>query len=246
MTQFFSDFWNILRLDEKAFNRLGDDQSGLGKSLRLFLAVSLLITIGGLVSSLSTGPKAVGYGLDALETRLDQLLTWRLPPSLENYVTNLSEKVESISTALEQYSPPLGKDASHTIRSLGKWLSASLTLLGIWLSAALAVFLVAKIFKGRGELRNHVTVFLLGFTPQILLIISSFAFLNSALGWIGSLLTVIAFIWSLAVVMTGIRIVHQLSTGKSLLILLVTFLIVVFLLPALSVALASLVMTIVL
>jgi len=246
MTQIFSDFWNILKLDGKVINKIGDDKAGLWTSLRLFLVISLFITFGGLVASLSTGPKAVGNGLDALETRLDQLLMRRLPSSLENYVTNLSEKVESISTTLEQFSPPLGREASYTIRSIGKWLSAPLTLLGAWMAAALAVFLVAKILKGQGELRNHVNVFLLGFTPQILLVLSSFAFLHSALGWVGGILAVVAFFWSLAVLIAGMRNVHQITVGKSLAVLVVTFLVFAFLLPALSIALASIIAMIVL
>jgi len=246
MTQIFSDFWNILKLDGKVINKIGDDKAGLWTSLRLFLVISLFITFGGFVASLSTGPKAVGNGLVALETRLDQLLTRRLPSSLENYVTNLSEKVESISTALEQYRPPLGREASYTIRSIGKWLSAPLTLLGAWMAAALAVFLVAKILKGQGELRNHVNVFLLGFTPQILLVLSSFAFLHSALGWVGGILAVVAFFWSLAVLIAGMRNVHQITVGKSIAVLAVTFLVFAFLLPALSIALASIIAMIVL
>jgi len=246
MTQIFSDFWNILKLDGKVINKIGDDKAGLWTSLRLFLVISLFITFGGLVASLSNGPKAGGNGLVALETRLDQLLTRRLPSSLEDYVTNLSEKVESISTALEQYRPPLGREASYTIRSIGKWLSAPLTLLGAWMAAALAVFLVAKILKGQGELRNHVNVFLLGFTPQILLVLSSFAFLHSALGWVGGILAVVAFFWSLAVLIAGMRNVHQITVGKSIAVLVVTFLVFAFLLPALSIALASIIAMIVL
>jgi hypothetical protein len=244
MTQFLSDFWNVLKLDRKVLRAIGDDRTGLWISLRLFLVISLLITIGELTSSLSTGPKGVGDGLDTLEARLDQLLTRRLPSSVGNFVTNLSENVKSISTSLEQYAPPLGKEASYAIRSIGNWLSAPLSLLGGWMVAALAVFLVAKIFKGQGELRNHVAVFLLGFAPQILLVVSSFAFLNSTLGWIGSILAVIAFIWSLIVIIAGIGNVHQLSAGKSLLILFVTFFIFAFLLPALSIAFASLLVVI--
>ena len=246
MTQLFSDFWNILKLDGKVINKIGDDKAGLWTSLRLFLVISLLITFGGFVASLSTGPKAVGNGLVGLEARLDQLLTRRLPSSLEDYVTNLSEKVESISAALEQYRPPLGREASYTIRSIGKWLSAPLTLLGAWMAAALAVFLVAKILKGQGELRNHVNVFLLGFTPQILLVLSSFAFLHSALGWVGGILAVVAFFWSLAVLIAGMRNVHQITVGKSIAVLVVTFLVFAFLLPALSIALASIIAMIVL
>lgn len=244
MTQFFSDFWKVLKLDGKTINTIGDDKTGLWKSLRLFLVISLFITFGGLIAALSTGPRAAGNRLDAFETRLDQLLTRRLPSSFEDFITNLSEKVESVSATLEQFSPPLGKEASYTIRSIGKWLSAPLTLLGGWMSAALAVFLVAKIFKGRGELKNHISVFLLGFTPQILLVISSFAFLHSTLGWIGSVLAFVAFFWSLAVLITGIRNVHQLSIGISLSVLIVTFLVFAFLLPALSIALASIVVAI--
>jgi hypothetical protein len=245
MTQFFSDFWNILKLDGKVLKKIGDDQTGLWTSLRLFLVISLLITFGGLVTSLSTEPQGIGTGIDSLEVRVNQLLARRLPPSLENYVTNLSYKLQSISNAMEQYSPPLGREASYTLRVIGKWLSAPLTLLGGWMAAALAVFLVAKVLRGQGELRNHVNVFLLGFTPQILLVVTNFAFLHSILGWIGSILAFVAIFWSLAVLIAGMRHVHQITVGKSIAVLLVTFLVFAFLLPAISILLTSVVILIV-
>ncbi len=245
MTQFFSDFWNTLKLDAIVFNKIGDDKVGLWTSLRLFLVISLLITFGGLVSSLSSEPKGIGTGIDSLEARLSQLSARRLPPSIENYVTNLSDRLQSISNTLEQYRPPLGKEASYTLRTIGKWLSAPLTMLGGWMAAALAVFLVAKVLKGQGELRNHVNVFLLGFIPQILLVISSFAFLHSTLGWIGGILAFVAFFWSLAVLIAGMRTVHQITVGRSIAVLVVTFLVFAFLLPAFSVLLTSVVMMLV-
>jgi hypothetical protein len=245
MTQIFSDFWNILKLDGKVLNKIGDDKTGLWTSLRLFIVISLLITFGGLVSSLSTEPQGIGTGIDSLEVQLNQLLARRLPPSLENYVANLSDTLQSISNTLEQYSPTLGKETSYTLRAIGKWLSSPLTFLGGWMAAALAVFLVAKVLKGQGELRNHVNVFLLGFTPQILLVISSFAFLHSTLGWIGSILAFVAFFWSLAVLIAGMRNVHQITAGKSIAVLVVTFLVFAFLLPAFSILLSSIVMMIV-
>jgi len=245
MTQIFSDFWNILKLDAIVFNKIGDDNVGLWTSLRLFLVISLLITFGGLVSSLSSEPQGIGTGIDSLEARVNQLLSRKLPPSLENYVTNLSGSLQSISNTLEQYRPPLGKEASYTLRAIGKWISAPLTLLGGWMAAALAVFLVAKVLKGQGELRNHVNVFLLGFTPQILLIISSFAFLHSTLGWVGGILAFVAFCWSLAVLIAGMRNVHQITVGRSIAVLVVTFLVFAFLLPAFSILLSTIVVMIV-
>ncbi len=245
MTQFFSDFWNILKLDGNVLNKISSDKAGLWTSLRLFLVISLLITFGGLVSSLSTEPQGIGAGIDSLEVRVNQLLARRLPPSLENYVANLSDTLQSISNTLEQYSPPLGKETSYILRAIGKWLSAPLTFLGGWMAAALAVFLVARVLKGQGELRNHVNVFLLGFTPQILLVISSFAFLHSTLGWIGSILAFVAFFWSLAVLIAGMRNVHQITVVKSIAVLVVTFLVFAFFIPAFSILLSTIVMMIV-
>jgi hypothetical protein len=63
------------------------------------------------------------------------------------------------------------------------------------MSAALAVFLIAKLLKEKGEIREHFSLFLLGFSPQILVLISSFSFVNPVLGVVGSLLNLIAGIW---------------------------------------------------
>jgi hypothetical protein len=246
MAQFFTDFWKVLRLEGQVFNKIGDDQKGLWISLRLFILVSLLVALGGLVSSLSTGPKGVGTGLDALETRLEQLNQRSLPPSMENAIVMVSEKILAISSALEQYRPPLGREASHILRTIGNWLSAPLTYLGRWMSAALAVFLVARGFKGQGELRNHVSVFLLGFLPQILLVVSSFAFLSSAPGWLGNILAVAAFFWSFMVLIAGLKTVHQFSTARSLAVLVITLLIFLVVLPFVSVILASILAAVIL
>jgi Ca2+/Na+ antiporter len=78
------------------------------------------------------------------------------------------------------------------------------------------------------------------------LVISSFAFLHSTLGWIGGSLAFVAFFWSLAVLIAGMRNVHQITVGRSIAVLVVTFLVFVFLIPVFSVSLISIVMMVVL
>jgi DMSO/TMAO reductase YedYZ heme-binding membrane subunit len=70
--------------------------------------------------------------------------------------------------------------------------------------------------------------------------------LHSALGWVGGILAVVAFFWSLAVLIAGMRNVHQITVGKSIAVLVLTFLVFAFLLPAVSIALASIIAMIVL
>jgi hypothetical protein len=242
MTNLFVDFWKILKLDGQVFEKIRDDEAGLWIALRLFLVVAVIITLGGLVSALTSGPTGLGGELNALETRLEQLSAQKLPGFLETSVLSLSSKVETISTTLEQYQPPLGKNVSYTIRSIGKWLSAPLALLGGWFSASLAVFLVAKALKGKGDIREHVSIFLLGFAPSILLIVSSFSFLFSNYGWISNILNFAAFIWCLIIVVVGLKVVHGISSGKALVVLLVACLVFLVVLPMVAIAPFSIVL----
>ena len=243
MTNFFVDFWKILKLDGQVLEKIRDDKAGLWIALRLFLVVAVMITLGGLVSALTSAPTGLGGNLSTLETRLEQLSAQKLPGFLETYVLSLSAKVETISTTLEQYQPPLGKNVSYTIRSIGNWLSAPLALLGGWFSASLAVFLVAKALKGKGDIREHVSIFLLGFTPSILLIVSSFSFLFSNYGWIGNILNFAAFVWGLIIVVVGLKVVHGISSGKAFVVLLVAFLVFFVVLPIVAIVPFSIILT---
>ena len=234
MSQFFSDYWKILKLDGQSMKRIGDDKSGLGISLKLFFLVAAIITLGGLVSSLSSGPGGFGSRLDNLDAKLNQILGRRLPPSLENAITQLSDRVNEATAKLDQFQPPLGKNASYIIRSIGNWLSELFLLLSRWMIACMAIFLVAKLFKGGGDLREHVSVLLLGIAPCILLVFSSFSFVHFSLAAVGTLLSLAAVVWSVLIIIKGLRLVHDFSTGKAVLVLLTSFLVFVVLLPAIA------------
>jgi hypothetical protein len=233
MENFFSDYWKILKLDVSIFEKIRNDKLGFNVSLRLFLVISLTISLGTLAAALAAGPKGIASRLENSVAQLEQLST-NVPPAFSNSVTTLQKQVEEISAALDKYQPPLGRDMSYTIRAFGQWLSTPLLFLSSWMVASLAVFIFAKILKGQGDLREHINLFLLGFAPQILLIVSSFSFFNTFLGLTGGILRIGALVWSLAVIIKGLNTVHGFATIKSLGVLILTFLFFGVLLPALS------------
>lgn len=244
MSNFFSDFWKILRVDGAAIARIRDDKSGFLVALRLFLVVSLFMTLGGFISALDSEPAGIGSNLERLSSRLDQLAD-RLPSPLSSNITQLQATMDGAAASLQQYQPPLGKDISYFLRAIGKWLSTPLALLGGWLTAALAVFIVARIFKGKGELREHVSVFLLGIAPLFLLVVSGLPSLTAPLGVIGSLLNFVAYGWSFIILISAIKIAHGFGNGKAILTLLSTFVVFVIVIPAILLLPSSLVLSLI-
>jgi flagellar biosynthesis protein FliQ len=223
MIDFLSSFWKILKLDSQVYEKTRDDKAGILFALKLFLVISVILSLGPFVTTLTSEPQGVLSRLENMTSRLDQLSV-RLPAVLTDGITSLQQKVESISSTLEQYQPPLGRNLSYSLRAFGAGLSLPLILLGGWLAAALAVFLVAKILKGKGEIREHISVFLLGFAPQILAVVASFAFLGPILGITGNLLKFVAIIWSLVIVILALKIAHGFSTGRAIGVLLLSLL----------------------
>jgi hypothetical protein len=233
MANFFSDYWKILKLDVSVFERIRNDKSGFIFAIRLFLVISLTISFGTLAATLAAGPQGVASSLENSASKLEQLST-SVSPAFEGVVTTLQKQVDAITSALNKYQPPLGRDVSFTIRALGQWISAPLALLGAWMAAGLAVFIVAKILKGQGDLRAHINVFLLGFAPQILLIVSSFSFFNTFFGITGGILGIAAIVWSLVIIIKSLNTVHGFGNMKSLGVLILTFLFFGVLIPVLS------------
>jgi Yip1 domain len=244
MLNFFSDFWKILRVDGATISKIRDDKLGFLIALRLFLVVTLFMTLGGFISALASEPAGIGSNLEQFSNRLDQLAD-RLPSFLSSNITQLQATIDGAVESLQQYQPPLGKDISYFLRSFGKWLSSPLALLGGWLTAALAVYIVARIFKGKGELREHVSVFLLGIAPLFLMIVYGLSHFSATLGSLGLLLNFAAYVWSFFILIAAIRIAHGFGNGKAFLTLLSTFVVFVVVIPAMLMLLSSFIISLI-
>jgi hypothetical protein len=237
MANFFSDFWKILKLDIQPYEKIKTEKVGMWTALRLFLVIALLAAAGELVSSLTANRPSLSSSLDDIANRA-QALSDTLPPVLGESFAQVAQTANNFSTTLESVQPPLGKEVSNVLRDFGGWLSIPLSKLGGWMSAALAVFVVAKLFKGKGEIREHFSLFLLGFTPQILLLISGFSFTNTLLNFLVGVLNLAAWIWSLVIVTVALDVVHGFGKGKAfasiIIALVLSFLIFGVLIPGIS------------
>jgi hypothetical protein len=233
MADFFSDFLKILKLDIKVFEKVKNDKTGFWFSLRLFLIIAILATVGQFTASMASQRPGLTSTLDTIAIQA-QDLSVRFSSNLSAIFSQISQLANNISTTLEKYQPPLGREASNVLRGIGAWLSTPLYLLSGWMIAAFLVFIVAKLFKGKGEIREHFSLFLLGFSPQILVLVSGFSFLNPILSVVGSLLSLVAWIWSLVIVTIALDVAHDFGKGKAFAVLVITFLIFAVLIPLIT------------
>jgi hypothetical protein len=69
MANFYSDFWKILKLDIQPFEKVKNDKAGLLFTLRLFLVVAVIATVGEFANSLASQRTSLTSALDNIATQ---------------------------------------------------------------------------------------------------------------------------------------------------------------------------------
>lgn len=223
MPTLWTGYWNILKLDETTLQAVKASRDGFWFALKLFIIVGLVVGLGKLIDRVNvmqqpTLPGVVHNVAQGLET-----VSVALPPVLAQPLSEVATAVTDLETTLSQFQPPLGKGASRFIRLVGDWLSTPLTMMATWLHFMLIIFLFAKALHGKGSLDQHISLLTLAAAPQVLLLFSyltlDVAGLNM-LGFAGRLLTIIAWIWSLVIVIKGLAVAHEFSQNEAVKVLL--------------------------
>jgi hypothetical protein len=257
MRTLWGSYWKVLILSKEPFEATRQAQDGLWFSIRLFLIVALIASLGTLAAAAGTVQKTT------LAERLEGLASH--VSTLANQVDTLTggtlgfliAPLRSASATLQQYSnafkavqPPLGTDLSRIVRLVGTWLATPLVLLGAWMGASLAVWVIAVGLGAAGTLRQHLGLLLLAFSPQILTFFSYIpAAQASQVAWLGTatrLLGVIAFVWSLVIAVRALSIAHGFSNGRALGILVLTAFIFLAVIPAVLAAISGVVLGLIL
>lgn len=231
MAAMFSRYWKILTLDEATFRALKDSKESLWFSIRLFLVLALIASLGSLT--------AIGRILEepTLAERFQQLAAAaraevdRFPLLLGEPLQNMASTLDQAAANLTEIQPPLGNRSSRIIRLVGKWLGTPLDLLGGWMGAALAVWLVARMMGGQGSLRQHFSLLLLAFAPQVLRFMQYLPASLTPPQAIVGLLVLSAWMWSLAIGVYVLAVAHELTLRKAALVLLTTFFIFLMAIP---------------
>lgn len=234
MMYFLAQFWGVLTLEPAVYAAIKNNKNGVWIALRFFILAAVLATIGQLssVGDLLQKPDVSDF-FDKMALRFEG---WgRLHPLLlGDAMSDLSGSMQETSAFFTSLQPPLGKDTSLILRASGRWLQTPLNLLAAWLTASMAIFAAARLFDGKGSLREHVSLFLLAFLPQALAIFNSFAAINASFAMAGQVFLVAAWIWGFFILFLALKTIHNLGRPVTILLAVLAFTIFEFVSGSLS------------
>jgi len=232
-------YWKTLLLDSELFVTLKSVRNGFWSAIELFLVVGLLTTLGMLA------PIRVMVQRPTLAERTNQLAAQvdsfasGYPKLLAAPIQEVAASISNLARKFTEYQPPLGVRPSRVIRLIGEWLAAPLNLLGVWMGSLLGIWVVARLLGGQGSLREHLSLLLLAFAPQILTFLNYIPSQNSTLSTVGRMLSVIAILWSLLIATQALVAAHRLKQNQAILVLVIYFIAVFLAVPALLVVLSG-------
>jgi hypothetical protein len=190
------------------------------------LIAGLPAFIGGLIESVNPGPDAaeVQAAMDGVEQTFTQLAPFMgdLPPAMREQILDQINQVVELAVGAERQIADLPRllpsPVDAIFESFGRYASrpfadTSLPLtgvtLGTWLGYGIWVMLFAKLLGGRAGLVSFFGTTALYAVPFLL---TFFNFIPV----LGPLLTLIAFIWGLAIYVKATAVSHQLSAGRAI------------------------------
>jgi hypothetical protein len=262
------EYSHILQLHTPTYLAFKQAPDGLARALQLFFIVTLIAGIGVLFGiPVQAGRMVLAEGLDEAQGVVDTLSRAiepflnngipgvNVPPELSAAVGEASAAAgETLNALLATFEteaallePPLGTTASRIIRQFGRWLATPFAVMGDYLGLALAAMLAAKLLGGRATLSQHLTAVLLAAAPLVLLLPAFIPDMSSvttlataaAIGVFGRLIALVALAWAAIILIKGLALAHEFSWERAAGSLLLAWLAVTLLLPALGVLLLT-------
>lgn len=225
-----STFWRVLSFRGPAYQAVKADQQGFATALKIFIVVALIAALGQLLAlqgiaqhhSIYERLATAGTNLQARAADLQERAAGRLLPDFlatplsttAQWLDDFSQWLTGLAQVLESGQPPLGKELSQSLIVIGGWLTSPFSALELWLPAAMLLFVCAKLLHGSGSIREHMSLVLLAFAPQVLMVLGQFS-LVTALQALAGVLGLIAILWSFAILIVALRHAHGFSVGRS-------------------------------
>jgi hypothetical protein len=221
------EFWKVLLLRPEAFEAVRRSETGLWISLRLFVAAGLIASIGVVYGELrDLGGGSFSDHLASTAAAIDDTAAgWpgRWMPATAGALATAADRLAGAAAAIASVEPPLGPSASQALRAIGAWVSRPFAALATWLAAFLPLMLAARLIGGRGSLRQQTSLLLLGFLPQALTLLSSFALPPGTSGaGAAAVLHLVAALWSLVIVVAALAAANGFSVGQATKVLVAT------------------------
>jgi hypothetical protein len=217
-------FWKILTFRGQAFQGIKNDEMGFGTALRFFIVVALVASLGqllalqGIAQQQNISSQMAAAGAD-LEARAQGAY---LPAIIADPMHALAQWLTEFSQVLEAGQPPLGKGVSQFVNVMGGWLASPFNALAVWLPGAVLLFVCAKLLRGAGSVRQHLSLVMLAFAPQVITLAGQLG-LIPGLHALGGLFSALAWLWSLALLIFALMQAHGFTAGRSIGTLLLAF-----------------------
>ena len=241
----------ILRLDTEPFLAIKQAQDGLWWALKLLFVIGLIVGLGkwadlGLgrptlaerVETLAGHVERAGTQIEQAGTNMSGLTEQLLGGPIRgigSFLTgDVTEFLTSLETGVRDLEPPLGVRPSRVVKMFGDWVGTPFQLVASWLPYTLLVLLIAKLWGGQGSLRQHLSLTALAVAPQVLSVLTTVpptSVLAIALGIFGQALSLVAAIWSLAILWKAVTIAHEMDLKRSALTLIGAFVVLYIALP---------------
>lgn len=232
---------DAITLKPEPYQRLAA-QSSLRTALLIVLVVGLII---GAVSALLGIPglfrspqDEVARGIASFEDILDQVMSFsgQSTPETAAVIDLIKSGIETWKPYIEQLaavSAPLPSFFGRFLNWIGNWLSSPFSLMASWLAISIWIMLFARLLGGRGSLVSYLSASSLSVIPHLL---SIFGFVPC----LGGVLGLAAGIWGLVIQYKAVQVSHDLSQGRSILAVLLPYILLAVIISLLTIVFAAL------
>lgn len=231
----FSSWTNLakdaLTLKPEPFQRLASPPASLRSAIAIVVVVGLLI---GAVHALVGIPALVSpprFDADSFVSELTNQVqqSWYNSSLIrgEEPSPEVKEIQDTIISSIESFTPSVKKIAAvqtplpaflvRLLQWLGAWLSKPFALLASWLFISVWIMLFARLLGGQGNLLPYLSASALSTIPHLL---HAFDFIPC----LGTIIWLVAGVWGLIIQVKAVEITHGLSQGKSILAVVLPYL----------------------
>jgi hypothetical protein len=254
MKTWLNTLWNASLLRSEAFSGLRDRRDVFFQGFLVIVAVSLLVGLPAFVMNLvaAAQPRGTEAQLEQASAEIEKALTQIepllsfMPAAEREQLAQIPQMIKPwISAGVEIANLPaiLPSPLGALLQAFGKWISLpfadagfplAAVSLATWLGYGLWVMLLAKLLGGRGTLAGFFGTSALYAVPHVL---SFFAWIPC----VGSILSLIAFVWGVLIYVKAVVVSHELPLGKAVVAALLPMAAIVLLVLAAAVLFGALI-----
>jgi hypothetical protein len=242
MKAWLNTLWNASLLRSEAFRGFRDRRDVFFQGFLIIVAIALLVGmptfVGNLVravqpplseAQLEEATIQIENGLKQIEPFLGSM-----PAEARQQLTEVTRMIKTwsaVGVEISNLDTTLPRPLGALLQAFGGWLSLpfaasgfplSVVSLVTWLGYGLWVMLLAKLLGGRGTLAGFLGTSALYAVPHVL----------SFFSWVpclGAVLSLIAFLWGIAIYVKATIVSHELSIGRALVAVFVPMAVIVLL-----------------